>query len=230
MRTFALVALLAATVYADGHLPTNSTMPEDQQFAHHDEHHEDHEGDEMNTAEQLFKAVDDIMELFMEEADLIHEGKINPKALEGAADFKALLEMVCEVGHDEEHHDEDHHDEDHHEGEEHHEDADHNRMLDGHENAAAEAAAAALAAAHEGEHDMNMDMGDDSAAQCMRAYRLLHSMEEYAKEDTTDERREEISAMWSQGLDDAWAEMFEGASTIAASIAGLATAVAVLSF
>ena len=64
----------------------------------------------------------------------------------------------------------------------------------------------------------------------MRAYRLLHSMEEYAKEDTTDERREEISAMWSQGLDDAWAEMFEGASTIAASVAGLATAVAVLSF
>ena len=135
MRSFALVALIAATVYADGHLPTNSTMPEEHHDEHHDEHHEDHEGDEMNTAEQLFKAVDDIMELFMEEADLIHEGKINPKALEGAADFKALLEMVCEVDMPEDHHDEDHHDEDHHEGEEHHEDAerrDNNRMLDGH--------------------------------------------------------------------------------------------------
>ena len=119
MRTFALVALLAATVYADGHLPTNSTMVEE----HHDEHHDEHyEGDEMNTAEQLVKAIDDITELFMEEADLIHEGKINPKALEGAADFKSLLEMVCEVSHD-----------DHMDGE-HHEDAEHNRMLDGHDS------------------------------------------------------------------------------------------------
>ena len=74
-----------------------------------------------------------------------------------------------------------------------------------------------------------MDM-DERDAECMKAYRLLHSMEEYAKEDTSDERREEISAMWSQGLDSAWAEIFEGASTIAASVAGLATAVAVLSF
>ena len=55
-------------------------------------------------------------------------------------------------------------------------------------------------------------------------------MEEYSREDTTDERRQEISDMWSDGLDDAWATMFEGASTIAASVAGVATAVAVLSF
>ena len=55
-------------------------------------------------------------------------------------------------------------------------------------------------------------------------------MEEYSKDDTTDERRDEISDMWSDHLDDAFAEMFDGASTIAASVAGLATAVAVLSF
>ena len=36
--------------------------------------------------------------------------------------------------------------------------------------------------------------------------------------------------MWSDGIDDAWSTMFEGASTIAASVAGVATAVAVLSF
>ena len=73
MRPYALLAFLAATVYADGHeaaeagMPTNSTMP-----------HEDHKDDEMNTAEQLVKAIDDITELFMEEANLIHEGRINP--------------------------------------------------------------------------------------------------------------------------------------------------------
>ena len=45
-----------------------------------------------------------------------------------------------------------------------------------------------------------MDM-DERDAECMKAYRLLHSMEEYAKEDTSMERREEISAMWSDALD-----------------------------
>ena len=73
MRTFALVALLAATVYADGHMPTNSTMVEE----HHDEHH-DESGDDENTAEQLVKAIDDIMALFREDADLMLDGKINP--------------------------------------------------------------------------------------------------------------------------------------------------------
>ena len=47
MRPFALLALLAATVYADGHLPTNSTMTEE----HHDMHDEDHSEDDSNTAE-----------------------------------------------------------------------------------------------------------------------------------------------------------------------------------
>ena len=138
MRPYAILALLAATVYADGHLPTNSTMTED--------HHEDHDEDEENTAVQLVKAIDDILELFKEEADLIEDGRINPKALEGAADFKSLLEMICEVDHDEEH------EEDHHDGEEHHEDADHQRMLDGH---------ATTEEPHEGEHheaEPHMDM------------------------------------------------------------------------
>ena len=54
MRTYALLALLAATVYADGHLttsttPTNSTMPIEEE--HHDEEHK--EGADMNTAEML---------------------------------------------------------------------------------------------------------------------------------------------------------------------------------
>ena len=42
MRSYALLALLAATVYADGHLPTREE--------HHDE---EHKGNEMNTAELL---------------------------------------------------------------------------------------------------------------------------------------------------------------------------------
>ena len=92
---------------------------------------------------------------------------------------------------------------------------------------------------HEGEqHDGEVahgrqhyeDMEEERDARCMKAWRLLHSMEEYAHEGTTDERRHEITEMWSEGLDSAWAEMFEGASTIATSVAGLATAVAVLSF
>ena len=69
MRPYALLAFLAATVYADGHEAAEAAagMP-----------HEDHKDDEMNTAEQLVKAIDDITELFMEEANLIHEGRINP--------------------------------------------------------------------------------------------------------------------------------------------------------
>ena len=47
MRPYALLALLAATVYADGHLPTDNTMPDEGDPA------EDHKGDEMNTAELL---------------------------------------------------------------------------------------------------------------------------------------------------------------------------------
>ena len=124
MRPFALVALLAATVYADGHLPTNSTMVDEHHDEHHDDHHDDHQEDEMNTAEQLVKAIDDIMELFMEEADLREDGKINPKALEGAKGFREMLEMICEIDHDEDDHD----------GHEDHDDgADYSRMLDGHD-------------------------------------------------------------------------------------------------
>ena len=78
MRSYALLALLAATVYADGHLPTREE--------HHDE---EHKGNEMNTAELLAQAVDNVAELFMEELDLIEDDKIQPiAAFESAKDLK----------------------------------------------------------------------------------------------------------------------------------------------
>ena len=112
--------------------------------------------------------------------------------------------MICDVSHGDE---------------EHHEDADHNRMLDGHETPA-----------EHHEDESHEDMEEDVEMRCIRALKLLRSMEEYADEKTSADRRQEISDMWGEGLDDAWSEIFEGASTIAASVAGLATAVAVLSF
>ena len=72
MRTYALLAFLAATACADGHLPTNSTMP------HEDEHHDEEHKADQNTAEMLAQAIDNVAELFMEEADIIHEDKIQP--------------------------------------------------------------------------------------------------------------------------------------------------------
>ena len=72
---------------------------------------------------------------------------------------------------------------------------------------------------------------DELGIRCMKAYRLIRSMEEYSNMDTTEERREEISQMWSEGLEGAWAElMADGATTIATSMVGIASAVAVLSF
>ena len=94
MRSFALLALLAATVYADGHLPTSGeALPTEAE--HHDE---DHEGNEMNTAELLAQAIDNVAELFMEEVELglIDDDKIQPiSAFESAKDLKKLLELVC---------------------------------------------------------------------------------------------------------------------------------------
>ena len=85
MRSYALLALLAVTVYADGHLPTNSTMTEEP----HGMHDEEHKGNEMNTAELLAQAVDNVAELFMEELDLIEDDKIQPiAAFESAKDLK----------------------------------------------------------------------------------------------------------------------------------------------
>ena len=63
MRPYALIALLAATVYADGH--AEGELGEEQK-------------DEMNAAETLVKAIDDITELFVEESNLIEDGKISP--------------------------------------------------------------------------------------------------------------------------------------------------------
>ena len=83
---------------------------------------------------------------------------------------------------------------------------------------------------HDAEHHMEVDGMDEMDVTCLKAYRLLDSMEEFVDKETSDERRQEISDMWGEALDDAWSEMFEGASTIATSFAGIATAVAVLSF
>ena len=221
MRTYALLALLAATVYADGHLttsttPTNSTMPHEEE--HHDEEHK--EGSDMNTAEMLAQAIDNVAELFMEEVDIIDDDKIQPGAFAFASDLKGILEMVCDVSHRDMDGERDVHiDDEHHEDGEHHEDEDHTRRLDGHETAMPVPA----------EPMMPMEENDTDET-CKRAYKLLRSMEEYADEKTSAERRQEISDEWGEGLDDAWATMFEGASIIAASVAGLATAVAVLSF
>ena len=114
----------------------------------------------------------------MEEADLIEDDKITPESFEFAADLKSLLELVCEVSHEggEGH-------EDHHEDDEHHEDEDHTRRLDGHETAAPPMPVT------EEHHDGVQHMEDDMEVTCLKAYRLLDSMEEYAKEDTTEERR-----------------------------------------
>ena len=128
-----------------------------------------------------------------------------------------MLEMVCEVSHEGGEH------EDHHGDEEHHDDKDHTRRLDGHETTADPMH-------HDDEHHMEVDEMDEMAVSCLKAYRLLDSMEEFADKETSEERRQEISDMWGEALDDAWSEMFEGASAIATSLAGLATAVAVLSF
>ena len=106
-----------------------------------------------------------------------------------------------------------------HDGEDHDDEKDQGRMLDGH-----------MPTNSTMGEDMDGDM-DGMDVRCMKAYRLLHSMEEFANEDTTEERREEISEMWSQGLEDAWAElMMDGATTIATTMVGIASAVAVLSF
>ena len=90
MRTFALLALIAATAYADGHLPTstNSTMVE---------HHEDHKDDEeMNSAEQLISAIDSVMELFIDESGV----NIELDHLRSLRIFRLrkLLGMFCEGG------------------------------------------------------------------------------------------------------------------------------------
>ena len=70
MRTFALLALIAASAYADGHLPTNSTMTE-----HHEGDHEEMKDDaDMNSAEQLISAIDSVMELFIDESAVNTEG------------------------------------------------------------------------------------------------------------------------------------------------------------
>ena len=167
----------------------------------------------MNTAELLAQAIDNIAELFTEEVELIDDDKIQPiPAFESAKDLKMLLELVCyqsdEGGE--------------HEDEEHHDDKDGSRRLDGHETAADPM--------HDAEHHMEVDEMDEMAVKCLKAYRLLDSMTEFVDKETTDERRQEISDMWGQGLDDAWSELFDGASAIATSFAGIATAVAVLSF
>ena len=92
MRSFALLALIAATAYADGH-PTNSTMPEEH---HEDDHHMKDDGD-MNSAEQLIGAIDSVMELFIDESAINTEGLDHLRALR-IFRLKDLLGMFCEGG------------------------------------------------------------------------------------------------------------------------------------
>merc|ERR1712051_120806 len=69
--------------------------------------------------------------------------------------------------------------------------------------------------------------------ECLRAFRLLDQIDEYTDKDTTEERKDEITEQWSETIDDAWSEIFSSdsaTSTFAASVAGLATAVTLLSF
>ena len=89
MRSFALLALIAATVYADGH-PTNSTMPDE------DDHHMKDDAD-MNSAEQLIGAIDSVMELFIDESAVNTEGLDHLRALR-IFRLKDLLGMFCEGG------------------------------------------------------------------------------------------------------------------------------------
>ena len=90
MRTFALLALIAATAYADGHA-TNSTMPED-----HEGDHDMKDDGEMNSAEQLISAIDSVMELFIDESGV----NIELDHLRSLRIFRLrkLLGMFCEGG------------------------------------------------------------------------------------------------------------------------------------
>ena len=84
-----MAALIAATAYADGHA-TNSTMPEE-----HDEHHEDDH--DMNSAETLISAIDSVMELFIDESVINTEGIDHLRALR-IFRLKDLLGIFCEGG------------------------------------------------------------------------------------------------------------------------------------
>ena len=82
MKSFALLALVAATAYADGHA-TNSTMPEE------------HDDEDMNSAETLISAIDSVMELFIDESAVNTEGLDHLRALR-IFRLKELLGMFCE--------------------------------------------------------------------------------------------------------------------------------------
>ena len=206
MRTFALLALIAATAYADGHLPTstNSTMVE---------HHEDHKDDEdMNSAEQLISAIDSVMELFIDESAVNTEGLKQLRSLR-IFRLRNLLEMFCEGG-----------------------DADDvmgpGRRLDGHEGHNNSIFATNSTIAVIDEDGRGEDEGD-MMTECLRAFRLLDQIDEYTDKDTTEERKDEITEQWSEAIDDAWSEMFSSdsaTSTFAASVASMATSVTLLSF
>ena len=103
------------------------------------------------------------------------------------------------------------------------------RRLDGHDNSifATNSTIAVVDEDGMGEGDGEMMVS------CLKAFRLLDQIDEYIDEDTTEQRKDEITEQWSENIDDAFKEIFESdsaTSTFAASIAGIATAVTLLSF
>ena len=106
------------------------------------------------------------------------------------------------------------------------------RRLDGHEGHSNSIFATNSTIAVIDEDGRGEDEGD-MMTECLRAFRLLDQIDEYTDKDTTEERKDEITEQWSEAIDDAWSEMFSSdsaTSTFAASVAGLATAVTLLSF
>ena len=87
-----MVAVIAATAYADGHA-TNSTMPEE----HHEDDHDMKDDGDMNSAETLISAIDSVMELFIDESAINTEGIDHLRALR-IFKLKDLLGIFCEGG------------------------------------------------------------------------------------------------------------------------------------
>ena len=91
MRTLALLALIAATAYADGHATSFEAVAED-----HEGDHDMKDDEEMNSAEQLISAIDSVMELFIDESavntELDHLRSLRIFRL------RELLGVFCEGG------------------------------------------------------------------------------------------------------------------------------------
>ena len=209
MRPFALLALMAATAYADGH-ETKPKPDEASTFTidtiMQASYSEEFEG--MNTAQIIIKATDDVIEALMNEP-------IDSSGLEALRTFRGVrlrevLHMFCEGGDGE--------------GDN---DKDKGRRLDGHEMTTMDVAPTNSTIAVVDEDGKEGEM----VTICLRAFRLLDQIEEYKDEDTTEERKVEITQTWSDILDGIDFFESDGATvTFAASVTGLATAITLLAF